>query len=67
MQSVTTESDMQLLKPAVPYTYRRKHKDKYCQATVSHKKQRKCEYNDSKIQISRNSDKNCQENEKCVM
>ena len=38
-------------------------KDKNCQATISHKKQKKYDYNDSKSQSFKFSDKNCQEKE----
>ena len=34
---------------------------------ISHKKQKKCEYKDSRSHISRNSDKNCEEKENSNM
>ena len=66
MQSVTKNTDVQLSKPAVPYEYRRKCKEKNCQDTKSHKKQKKCKYKDSKCHSPVKymcSGKNCQEKE----
>ena len=57
IQSVTKKMDVQLKKPAA------KHKNH--QTTMSHKKQKKCEYKDSKSQSTVKyvcSYKNCQEN-----
>ena len=58
MWPVKPPVDMQLKEPAI----RRVGKDKNCQAKICYTKQKKCEYNDSKGHIQRNSDKNCQEN-----
>ena len=63
--------DMQLNKPAMLIQHKVSKKqeqvlqdDKNCQATMSHKKQKKCEFKDSKRQSAVKyvcSDKNCQE------
>ena len=56
---------MHPVKPAKQSSFKKKHislyKDKNCKATISCKKQKKCEYADSNSHVSRNSDKNCQE------
>ena len=46
---------------------RRVDKDKNCQAKIYYTKQKKCKNIDSKSQIARNYDKNCQENKNNVM
>ena len=67
VQSVTKKMDVQLAKPAVLYTYRRVSKAKNSQDTICDKKQKICEYDDSKSQFLKCSDKNCHENENINM
>ena len=59
------------VKPAKQSSFKKKHiplyKDKNHKATISYKKQKKCEYTDSKSQVSRSSDKDCQEKKNSVM
>ena len=66
MWSVKPQMDVQSKKPAMKSSSNKELnglvKDNNCQATMSHKKQKKCEYNDSKSQSFQCSDKNCQEN-----
>ena len=70
MHPLKPQMDVHLMKPAkLQSSYKKKdelkdmHEDKNCQDTVSYKKQKKCEYNDSKGQstVKVCSDKNCQE------
>ena len=71
MLPVKPPMDVQLKEPAEQSSFKKKHvplyKDKNCKATMSHKKQKKGEYKDSKSHISRNSDKNCKEKESSNM
>ena len=63
MLPVKPKKDVQLKKPAMKLIGLAK--DKNCHATMSHKKQNKCEYKESKSQSAVKyacSDKNCQEN-----
>ena len=63
MWSVKPSMDVQLKKPAIKLIGLAK--DKNCQATMSHEKQKECEYKDSKSQSTVKyvfSDKKCQEN-----
>ena len=62
MWSVKPSMDVQLKKPAIKLIGLAK--DKNCQATMSHEKQKECEYKDSKSQSTVKyvfSDKKCQE------
>ena len=71
MQPVKPPIDVQFKEPSKQSSFKKKHvpllKGKNCEATMSHKKQKKCEYKESKSHISRNFDKNCQENGNNVM
>ena len=63
MQPVKPQMDVQSEKPAMKSSNKKSiGLNKNCETTMSHKKQKKCGYEDSESHIQRNSDKNCQEN-----
>ena len=62
MWPVKPPIDVQLKKPAMKSGNKKSiGVNENCKATMSHKKQKKCENNDSKSQSFKCSDKNCQE------
>ena len=61
MQPVKPQMNVQLKKPAMKSSNKKLiESNKNCEATISCKKQKECEYDDSKSHMSRNSDKNYQ-------